>query len=107
MLGFFLFVWGGLGVLSFILQITITGQRLQLTVSDRRAKKFMFPVFQHGAICTVGEVFPRSPAATAGLAEDDVIVKIGTLDGARDRVRRALRIIILYNSIHRRLLFAA
>ena len=56
-------------------------QRLQLTVSDKRAKKFMFPVFQHGAICTVGEVFPRSPASAAGLAEDDVIVKIGTLDG--------------------------
>lgn len=61
-------------------------QRLQLTVSDKRTKKFMFPVFQHGAICTVGEVFPRSPAATAGLAEDDVIVKLDTLDGARNRI---------------------
>jgi len=74
-------------------------QRLQLTVSDKRAKKFMFPVYQHGAICTVGEVFPRSPASTAGLAEDDVIVQLGTLDGGRDRVEGGAAFVGIVESV--------
>ena len=32
-------------------------QRLQLTVSDKRAKKFMFPVYQHGTFYLIRGVF--------------------------------------------------
>lgn len=57
--------------------------RLQMTVSDKRVKKFMTPslMFQNGVICRVGAVFDGSPAAVAGLQENDNIVVLGLLDG--------------------------
>ena len=39
-------------------------------------------VFVNGAMCTVGEVFEKSPAATAGLQRGDVLVCLGGTDGA-------------------------
>lgn len=48
-----------------------------MTVSDNRVKKFIpWPPAQDGALCYVGEVFPGSPAAAAGLLPGDILVKL-------------------------------
>jgi len=52
-------------------------QELNMICSDNRCKKFLiFPPHEHGAVCVVGEVFENSPAAKAGLAQGDIIVKL-------------------------------
>jgi serine protease Do len=50
-----------------------SGARL-LTVDEELARRYRLPV-QHGAL--VGKVYPGSPAATAGLQENDVVVAAG------------------------------
>lgn len=55
-----------------------------LTISEARTKKFLvFPCHPHGAVCVVGEVFPDSPAAKAGLLSGDVVVDIAGQTGKR------------------------
>lgn len=50
---------------------------LRLLLFCPRCKKFLiFPPHEHGAVCVVGEVFENSPAAKAGLAQGDIIVKL-------------------------------
>ncbi|HVR09238.1 MAG TPA: trypsin-like peptidase domain-containing protein [Thermoanaerobaculia bacterium] len=50
-----------------------SGARL-LTIDEELARRYRLPV-QHGAL--VGKVYPGSPAASAGLQENDVIVAAG------------------------------
>ncbi|MBV8200596.1 MAG: trypsin-like peptidase domain-containing protein [Acidobacteria bacterium] len=50
-----------------------SGARL-LTVDEELARRYRLPV-QHGAL--VGKVYPGSPAASAGLQENDVVVGAG------------------------------
>jgi hypothetical protein len=53
-----------------------------LAVSESRAKKHLvFPCHAHGAVCVVGEVHAKSPAATAGLQPGDVVVELGGQTG--------------------------
>jgi serine protease Do len=50
-----------------------SGARL-LTIDEELSRRYRLPV-QHGAL--VGKVYPGSPAATAGLQENDVVVGAG------------------------------
>ena len=49
-------------------------------LSEKRVKRHMHAVYEHGALCRVGQVFDHSPAAAAGLVVGDVVVSMGGKD---------------------------